>query len=175
MKQNFKHNSPARKTALGGIITLLNIGCLYLASVLPTNRIFFFWLSTIFIAAVVIEIGTFQAFWSFTATSVLSFLIVPNKLVLIPYIVYFGYYGIIKYYIEKINNLFSEWIIKIILFNAAVYISYIVTNSFLFADIKINISLWIVAPLLQVGFVVYDYFYSVMIRYYKYRLRNFIK
>ncbi|EOD01374.1 hypothetical protein [Caldisalinibacter kiritimatiensis] len=170
----YKHNSAAKKIALGGIITLLTLSCLYLVSILPTNKIFFFWLSTIFIAFIVIEIGVSTAVLSFFAVSILGFLIIPNKLVLLPYTIYFGYYGVVKYYIEKINNLLLEWVIKIILFNVATYVIFYISNNILFNNIIVKFDIRLFIVVLQIGFLVYDYFYSIMIKYYKFRLRKYL-
>ncbi|RKD31965.1 hypothetical protein [Thermohalobacter berrensis] len=165
---------PAKKVALGGIITLLNSVCLYLVSIVPTNRIFLFWISTIFTAAMVVEFGVSSAILTFAATTILGFIIVPNKLILVPYVIFFGYYAIVKYYIERLNNLPLEWGIKILLFNIATYITYKIADILLFINIKSLLPIWAVILGLQVGFIIYDYFFSIMIKYYKEKLRKYI-
>ncbi|SHH67916.1 hypothetical protein SAMN02745135_01643 [Caloranaerobacter azorensis DSM 13643] len=167
--------SNSKKVALGGFVVLLSVLCLYLASILPTNKIFFFCLSTIFIAAIVIEFKTYFSLITYGAISILGFMIIPNKLIMVPYVIYFGYYGIIKYYIEKINNILIEWIIKIVLFNLFVYATYIIAVNLFISNIDIKLPIWIILLLLQVFFIIYDICYSLAIKYYKYKIRRFLK
>lgn len=168
-------SNKSKKVALGGVIVLLSVLCLYLASILPTNRLFFFCLSTVFIAAIVIEFKTYFSLITYGAVSILGFIILPNKLIMIPYVIYFGYYGIIKYYIEKINNILVEWIIKIVLFNLFVYATYIITVNLFISNIDIKLPIWLIILLLQVFFIIYDICYSLAINYYKYKLRKFLR
>lgn len=165
----------AKQVAFGGINILLATVSLYLASTLPTNRIFFLGLSSVFLSVIVIEFGTKAAFFNYLASSILGFLIIPNKFIMVIYILLLGYYGIVKYYIEKLDNLILEWIIKLIIFNIWLYLVYNFTYSFFFGDISIKIPIWILAVAAQVVFIVYDYVYSIAIWYYKRKLRNVIK
>ncbi|KPU26865.1 membrane protein [Caloranaerobacter sp. TR13] len=169
------NSSKSKKVALGGIVVLLSVLCLYLASILPTNKIFFFSLSTVFIAAIVIEFKTYFSLITYGAVSILGFIIIPNKLIMIPYVIYFGYYGIIKYYIEKINNILAEWVIKIALFNLFAYVTYIITVNLFVSNLYIKLPIWFILLLLQVFFIIYDICYSLAISYYKNRLRKFLR
>ncbi|WHH57353.1 hypothetical protein [Petroclostridium sp. X23] len=168
-------SSIGKKVALGGFATALAVICLYIASILPTNRLFFYAISSMFLLALVVEFGTGAAVAAYAATSILALIIIPNKLMLIPYVLFFGYYGIIKFYIEKINRLALEWIIKILLFNAAMYILYIIVIEILFESINARFPIWVTIILGEVAFIVYDYGYSVAIGYYKYRLRKMLR
>ncbi len=165
----------AKQVAFGGINILLTTVSLYLASTLPTNRIFFLALSSVFLSVIVIEFGTKTAFFNYLASSILGFLIIPNKFIMVTYILLLGYYGIVKYYIEKLDNLILEWIIKLVIFNIWLYLVYSFTYSFFFADISIKIPTLVLAVIAQVIFIVYDYAYSVAIWYYRRKLRNVIK
>lgn len=169
------NSSKSKKVALGGIVVLLSVLCLYLASILPTNKLFFFCLSTVFIAVIVIEFKTYFALITYLAISILGFIIIPNKLIMIPYAIYFGYYGILKYYIEKINNILVEWVIKIGLFNLFVYVTYIITVNLFVSNLYIKLPIWLIILLLQVIFIIYDICYSLAINYYKYKLRKFLR
>ncbi|WP_069650056.1 hypothetical protein [Caloranaerobacter ferrireducens] len=169
------NSSKSKKVALGGIVVLLSVLCLYLASILPTNKIFFFCLSTVFIAVIIIEFKTYFSLITYGAVSILGFIVIPNKLIMIPYVIYFGYYGIIKYYIEKINNILVEWVIKIVLFNLFVYVTYIITVNLFVSNLYIKLPIWLILLLLQVLFIIYDICYSLAINYYKYKLRKLLR
>ncbi|WP_425446916.1 hypothetical protein [Dethiothermospora halolimnae] len=164
--------SLARKIAFGGIITLLTVISLYLASFLPTNRIFFFGLSSVFLAAMVIEFSIKDAILTYIAISILGFIVIPNKLMLIPYVLFFGYYGILKYFIEKLNILIIEWILKLLSFNIATYLIYVLAKELLMIDIINRLPIGILILGIEIIFILYDYGYSVGIWYYKNKLRN---
>lgn len=166
--------SIAKQVAYGGINNLLTILSLYLASTLPTNRIFFLGLSSVFLAIIVIEFGTKTAFINYVSISILGFLILPNKFILMPYIFFLGYYGIVKYFIEKLDNFLIEWIIKVLVFNGALYLIYLFYSSMFVGDILIKIPIWAVVIIAEIIFIVYDYAYSVAIWYYRRKLRNII-
>ncbi len=161
-----------KKIALGGVVSGLSIVSLYLASILPTNRLLFFALSSIFIAAVVIEYGVSTAFSTYIAISLLGLVLVPNKLMMHPYIFFFGYYGIIKYYIEKKNSLILEWAIKIFIFNAALWIMYAIAQVFIAQNIVNEYGLSFMAVLAQIVFVAYDIGYTAAISYYRKNIRS---
>lgn len=166
--QRFK----TKKLTLSSLIVALNVITLYLSTIIPTNKITLFALSSVFILAVVIESGMRYAFLTYVSTSILSLIIIPNKIILIPYIVFFGYYGITKYYIESRNKLIIEWIIKYILFNLAMIIIYYITAQ-LFIDVEIlNKLLWAKILILEIGFFIYDYMYTLLIDYYNKKLRR---
>ncbi len=167
-----KDHSLAKKVAYGGIINLLTLVSLYFASILPTSRLFFFGISTVFLAIIVIEFGVLSAIYTYISISILGLIINYNKLTLIPYIMFFGYYAIIKYYIEKINNLIIEWIIKLMLFNVAIIMMYMFMKNVLIGNIDINLPLWVIVIVAQVIFIVYDYCYSIAIWYFRSKLRK---
>ena len=70
----------------------------------------------------VIELSRGWAFGVYVASSVISALIVPNKEAVVLYILFFGYYPIVKGLIEgKIKNRVLEYVIKVLIFNVAVF------------------------------------------------------
>ncbi len=164
---NRSHNNVGRKVALGGFITALAVISLYLSSVFPTNRLFFYAFSTIFLLAMVVEYGPASAFIVYAATTFLAAIIVPNKIMLIPYGLFFGYYGILKYFIEKICNFILEWVLKLLTFNIAMGVTYWIVFRVLFQTLEMRFSLWIMVLLIEAIFIIYDIAYSLSIKYYK--------
>ncbi len=65
-----------------------------------------------------LELGVKNAFTVYFTVSVLSFLICEKEAALC-YILFFGYYPLIKAYIERINQKILQWIIKIALFTVS--------------------------------------------------------
>lgn len=73
----------------------------------------------------VIEINVKWAFAAYVAASVLVFIFAEPESKLM-YICLFGYYPIIKALIERINKPVIEWVLKLVVFNAAVLLIYVV-------------------------------------------------
>lgn len=169
------YNRKSKRIALGGIVTLLSTLSLYIASILPTNRLFFFALSTFFLAAIVIEDSKQFSILVYISSSLLSLILIPNKTIILPYIVFFGYYAIPKSIIEKINNLVIEILIKLLLFNLSIYITYTFLNKFFFEDIIFKLPIWIVFIIMQLALIIYDYSFSLCIYFYRTKIRAHIK
>ena len=107
----------------------------------------------------------------YLASSLLAFILVPNKLSLIPYFASSGLYGLIKHYTENASST-AEYILKFI-FSMPAYWRYFIQNSSP-GPMEIKVSLWLVIPALEVVFAVYDYVYSIFIHVYINRLRKLL-
>ena len=165
----------SKQISLGAMVTIFSIILMYMTSIIPTAKIFLVSLSSFLTAMLIIEVGISTAITSFLATSILGFILVPNKLLLIPYITFLGYYAVVKLYIEKLDKLILEWIIKIVIFNMALYINYILLINIFSQELSLPFSLVFVVLGLQVAFIVYDYTFSMFIQYYNNRLRRYVK
>lgn len=170
-----RYNSKSQKIALGGIVTLLSTVSLYISSILPTNRLFFFALSTFFLAAIIIENNIGFAVLVYFSSSILSFIIIPNKAAVLPYVIFFGYYAIVKSLIERINILAVELFIKLMLFNLSIYITFNIVSRALLGEIIIKLPAWVVFLLMQLAFIVYDYAFSLGVYFYRNKIRPKIK
>ncbi len=74
---------------------------------------------------VVVEINCKWAFCAYLASAVLVFLTAEKESGLL-YIVFLGYYPIAKALLEKIGKPALEWVLKMLIFNAAVLFAYFV-------------------------------------------------
>lgn len=153
----------------GALFTALSILFIYLSSIMPTNRLALLVLSTFIIISSIITIGINTSILVFISTSLLSFFLVSSKGIAVLYIVFFGIYGFVKYYIEKIRILFLEIFIKLLFFNSVAVILFQLYEK-LFVGIidfsKIKISIYFVIILLQIGFIVYDYVLTLFVTYF---------
>lgn len=170
-----KYNTKSQKIAFGGIITLLSSVSLYISSILPTNRLLFFALSTFFLAAIIMENDIKLAVLVYLSSSILSFILIPNKAVVLPYFIFFGYYAIVKSLIERINKIIIELLLKLLLFNLSLYITYTVASRALLGDIIIKLPVWVIFLLMQLGFIIYDYAFSIAVYFYKNKIRPKIR
>ncbi len=155
MKQSFK-------MAYGGILCGLSIVFMFLSSIFPFAEYAFPAIAGICLIPVVIEFGYKNAILCYVVVGMLSALIVPNKESVVLFIVFLGYYPILKGKVETMKNRILEWSIKILWFNLAVLFSYYVVIQILgmtqvLADFEV--AKYGILLLLAVGnvvFIIYD-------------------
>ena len=115
----------ASKTALGGLMIALSVVIL-----IPTALEFFVYAlpaaAALITMLAVIELNKSWAFGIYFGTSVISLLFVPNKEAAMLYAAFFGYYPIIKAVFESKLNRVLEYILKFLVFNAAMISAYFV-------------------------------------------------
>ncbi|MDE5671602.1 MAG: hypothetical protein K2I14_09130 [Eubacterium sp.] len=66
--------------------------------------------------------GRSYAFYVYLAASILSMLFVPDKETALMYALFFGYYPIVKHYIERIKIKALSLLLKLLLFNLSVFV-----------------------------------------------------
>ncbi len=129
--------------------------------------------------AVLIETDAKWATLTYISSALICFFVAESEAKLL-YICFFGYYPIAKYFIEKLKNSVFEWVLKLILFNAAVLAAY-----FLFAGLfKVSVEdfgilgkygSYIFLGLANIVFVLYDITVSRMAAVYMFKLHSRIK
>ena len=169
-----------KRIAVSSIIMALSVVCLFVGSIWPV-KIAMCLMASALTTIAVIECGHKYAWLTFFGAAIISFLVIPKKFIVYFYIFFLGYYPIIKLYIERINRLFPEWIIKLILFNIGLIIAYFSLNRFLLPSLDRELVMFVfkyLAALIatsEVIFVVYDLGLSYIINFYNQRLRRNIK
>ncbi len=117
--------SQSGKTAMGGMITALSVVVL-----MPTALEVFVYALPAFAGMLVmfsvIELDKKWAFGIYAAVSILSLMLVPNKVAAVLYAAFFGYYPILKAILESRLPKVPEYILKFAVFNVSMIVSYAV-------------------------------------------------
>lgn len=159
--------------ALGGICLALTVIFLYGATFVPGIEMTLLAISSMFVAVMVLESGPKSGILLYVAASILGFLIVPNKLGLLPYVCFFGYYGVAKFYIEKIIFPIGQTLAKIALFAAVLAIGFWGTSGLIFGNIQLPdypVNILFVCGIIFM--LLYDVIYTLLIRLYKERIKR---
>lgn len=166
------------KVAYGGMLTALSVALMFLTGLVPFATYALPAIAGILLISAVMELGTGWAIGIYIAVGLLSIIIAPDKEAAVMYITLFGYYPILKKYLEKIKLRFIEWIGKLSLFNATV----IVSGLFVFFVIGIEEDImakgWYIPVLLILGnimFILYDISLSRLISFYFFRIAPKLK
>ena len=75
---------------------------------------------------IVIEMGARWAWPTFAVVAILSVFFVPDKQAALLYVIFFGYYPILKALIERLKNKIVQWVLKYAVFNAAIVSAYFI-------------------------------------------------
>lgn len=164
----------ANKIAFGGIMAAMSVVILYIASVLPTLKLAVCLVASAVICIVMIKHGTGSALAVFIAASAVSLIVSPDKIVPFGYLLFFGNYPVVKAYIERMNKLMAEWIVKLIVFVVYVAIAFAGMKMFFAGAITFPCSQWIVFAGAVVAAGVYDVALSLFVSEIKRRFSNFI-
>ena len=165
---NLKYNKSS-VLSRGGLITALGVLCVYLSSYLPTNRIFLQGLGSCLILISILTLGIKNSLLVFFSTSILAIFISGIKLTTLSYLIFFGSYGFIKYYVEKLNKIVFEYIIKLLYCNLCLFILLYIYKAFFPALLNFSTSIYVALIFAQIAFLIYDYTLTIFISYFKKR------
>ncbi|MBC7765135.1 MAG: hypothetical protein H7Y41_01525 [Hyphomonadaceae bacterium] len=170
-----KPKNKAHIATIGAATIALSIIFLFAASIAPTGRFLLFAIATMLSIAVVIECGLAWAWTSYAATAILALFLVPDKTMVFLYILFFGYYGMVKMYIEMLQKLWLEWTIKMTLFAVVSYIIGFLLAGLIGLKLPANYSMLILWGIAIVGFTLYDIGYSSAANLYIHSLQRYLK
>ena len=148
--------------AKGGLFTALTILFLYVSSIVPTSRLFFMALAASMIPISIISTNVRNSVVVYAAASLLSLLLALRGIAFM-YIVFFGLYGFVKYYVERLRKVVLEFVLKLLFFNSSLYLIYLIYKVFTFGLPRVNIPIYYVIAGLQVVFIIYDYAMTILI------------
>lgn len=112
------------------LVSVMSLAFLYLSSVLPTGRIAAFGIAIFILCIAVAECGIKYGLICSVTVGLLAFILFPDKLILFPYALFFGYYPVLKLCIERINRLVIEWLFKLSAFTTAMLAVYLIMRLF---------------------------------------------
>ena len=176
----------AKDIALGGILVALTTMVLYSTSILPISTLVILTIASSLIPVCIIRSNIKTSIFVYISSSLIAFFLVKINIAFL-YFIFFGVYGIIKYFIERIRKEKIEIVLKLIVFNTAFIIGFIIMQNILginlilglevlisrFFDISsktiASIILWIVA---QPIFLIYDYAMTMIITFYMERIHK---
>lgn len=155
------------KLALGGICLALTIVFMFAGSIAPGVELTLFAISSVFVAVMIIESGVSSALLLYVAAVVLGLILVPNKIGLVPYIFLFGYYGLVKYFIEKQKTALSQIISKVIFFALVMCVGFLGFKEVMLGAVELPdypVAILIVGGVIMM--MLYDYIYTLLINFY---------
>ena len=153
------------QVALGGIATGMCIALMFATGMIPFSYYALPALAGLVLIAVREENGLSTALIVFAAVSLLSVFVVPIKEAALLFIAFFGYYPILQETFAKIRPKALSWVVRLVIFNAAVVAAYwVIVNVFGITEILEEFgdfgkySVLVLLAFANVFFVIYDIF-----------------
>lgn len=167
--------SQTKKVTLSATVAALSAVFLVIGGYLDVFDLTASALASLLVAFVHVEIGKPYDFLVWLITSLVTFLF--GSLLWAEYLLVFGIYPILKAYIERLPR--GVWIFLKLLFINLMLWSIMAVYEFIFKiPFFVVDKLWVkvgVYFVLNVGFIAYDLFITVLMRFYFERFRNRIK
>ena len=171
-----KRSDNIRKLAICAMFSALGVVILYLGSLIDVLDIAMAALTSFFVIFAVIEYGGSAPWCIYGVTGILSLILLPNKFPAIMYVLFFGFYPIVKERAERKMSKLVRWSIKEIVFNVCLVILIIVFNILLSLELADVLIFEAVFFILANGvFVIYDIALTRLISAYMFRFRNKFK
>ncbi len=133
----------------------------------------------LFVMVSVIELGAKWGILTYLASAVIVFLIAEPEAKLL-YILFFGYYPILKAVMERQKSRVLEYIVKFLIFNVAIVLTYSVFAGVFgielgdFDDFG-KYTVVILLTVANIVFIIYDKAVSQLAGFYMYRLHSIVK
>lgn len=125
-----KNNNISFNVALGGITAAVSLLLMFMTSLFPMLDFALPAAAGALLAVIVIEINKKWALTAYATVAVLSMFIVPSKESGLLFVLFMGYYPIVKSAFERLKKPYLQWALKYLLFNVAVVAYYFVTMRF---------------------------------------------
>lgn len=158
--------SRTRDLTFSGIITAFTVLVLYLESIIPTGRAGFLVLSSFLLCAIYLESGLKWLIATYVASFLLAFLLVADKSGLLPFILLFGIYPVLKNFVERIRSIWLEWLLKLAGFNILLLAGYAIFKPLLPSALAGSPWTFIAIAVFEIGFIIYDLLFTQWIHFY---------
>lgn len=151
------------RVALGGIVAALCILTMFLAGILPALYIVLPMAAGILMMIMVVEVNVKWAVLTYFAVSILSIIVTFDKEAALLFVLFFGHYPILRFYIQKIRLKFPRIAVKFLTFNICIISFFYITVYLLGLDQMLEemndfgkYGAWIILSAMNIIFVLYD-------------------
>lgn len=168
-------STKTRNLTLSALFAALTVAALYISAFWPAMQLSIAAFASIFTAAAVVEAGLGAGVSVFIVSSALGALLLPDKWPILPYVLFFGYYPVIKSIFERLRNRVIEWILKLSVFNAALTVIWFLFRELVFGTALAGINTILIYLGGSAVFAVFDYGFSKLIWLYECRIGKYRK
>ncbi|MBR6045339.1 MAG: hypothetical protein IKP47_06880 [Ruminococcus sp.] len=118
-------NELAFRVALGGVISSLCIFFMFCSGIFPMLDYTIPTFAGFLMVIMIVETSPGWAVLTYFAVSFMAVLITPNIQASLLFVLFMGYYPILRYFLDRLSSRVLAWIIKLAVFNAAAVVFYL--------------------------------------------------
>ena len=155
-----------RTITLSALFSAIAVLILYFASIWPTGQLGLVAAASLLTAAAVIETGLLSGAYVYIVSSVLGMLLVPNRVAALLFVLFFGFYPILKSLIERRGGLVIQWVLKLLVFNVSLTVLWLFFRAFFFSVFVSNSSFLLIYIVGNFVFVLFDYGFTKLVWFY---------
>jgi len=119
--------SKSSRVALGGIVAALCVTAMFLTGVVPALYIAAPMATGMLMLILVEEVSVSWAWLTYVSVSLLSLIVTFDKEAALMFVLFFGYYPILRMYLEKMHLKPVKAVLKQLLFNVFLILDYLLT------------------------------------------------
>lgn len=161
-----------KKLTVCAMLSALGVVLLWIGSAIEVVDVSMAVIASLFCVFAVIEYGGSAPWLIFAVTGLLSLILLPQKTPAVLYLLFFGYYPIIKERLEKKRRMIA-WIAKEIVFNGSLFLLLILSRFLLMGSETEPLWMFVaVVVLAEIVFPVYDIALTRLISFYLFRIRS---
>lgn len=159
------------KVATCGIFTALSVVLMFLGGTLYIFAYVVPMLLGLIMILMKKTLGTSSVVSVYLATSIITFLFVPDKEAVLLYVLFFGYYPIIKSSLDKIKPKALGYFVKLLIFNVSIFVIELLCVKVFgipfFEDGTFSIAILVgFALVMNLIFIMYEYILKVYLQIY---------
>lgn len=159
------------------MVVALTVLMLYAASVLPTGKLACYFVASLFVYTLSYEGVYGTAVLSYVASSLLAFMLIPDKLSLVPFFALLGHFGIFKAFAQThIRDRFIRFILYLlyctVFTTGGALAAFYLLDFNILANIPFGLPVYVAVLALEAAFAVYAALYLICQRFYESRIRN---
>lgn len=161
--------------AYSGVATALSVVMLFLGSIFWVLGYTMPLVASLVMIILLDSISQKSALLTFVSTSVISFILLNDKECVLLYVLFFGYYPLIRDKINDIKPKLLSYLLKFVTFNAAMVLTQILcvyVFGIPFDDMLGKWGIVVFALCLNLVFVVFDKLYTLLLRLYRIKLKK---
>ena len=161
-----------KRIAISAMLSALGVVFLYLGSLIDVLDISMAVIASVCCIFAVIEFGGAFPWLIYAVTGVLSLLLLPRKEAAVMYLLFFGFYPILKEKLEKKKKL-TSWMLKELIFNVALAVMLLLSKLLLTADTAEPWFMYLLfVAIAEITFPIYDLALTRIISLYIYKIRS---
>lgn len=166
--------SGAKRVARMALLTALGAALLLIAGLLPAGRIGVLLIASLPVCAALMMYGPGWAAGVFAVTAALGFLMGASAGIAPAYAAFFGYYPIAKSLIERVHGRWQPWGLKLTLYSIVFAAAYKLLKGLFLAGSAALLPWYVLFLIGAAAFLVYDWCYSLVIRFYLEKIARYI-